>query len=490
MPGSPRLRIAWVLVCLAFACSDSKISGVNGGNGGSGGPGGGSGGASGYGADASSNIGFNRDALGAPTEGGGVNPLPGTPGSETTNCAAETHKAEQLPLDLLLLVDTSGSMNEAAGTQSKWQLARGALGSFWKDPRSAGLGLGLQFFPLNGGDKTCGADAECTGAGVVTPGVCGVRNVCVGNPFTLPARGCDPADAFCPAGSTCTPVGRCALSGGDCLRPGTPCPTGANGDMCVARGRICGNIGSGSCTQADYETLAVPIGALPAGEPALTRAITVKEPIGHTPTAPAVSGALAHLRAHLMRNPTHRGALILFTDGLPLGCDNNATGPVINAMMQARTGMPSIPTYVIGVFGNMQFGGATAVNQWANAGGTGMATVLAPGPEFSQNLLNTLNAIRGAALPCEFTIPPPRTGMLDYGKVNVRYTGTAGPSDILYVGRADRCDPVRGGWYYDVDPTMGKPTRVLICPATCDQFKRDVTASVDLVFGCATRVIP
>ena len=61
--------------------------------------------------------------------------------------------------------------------------------------------------------------------------------------------------------------------------------------------------------------------------------------------------------------------------------------------------------------------------------------------------------------------------------------------DIPYVSTAARCDPMRGGWYYDVDPAMAAPTRVVTCPATCDRLKAEPNANVNLVFGCKTIVI-
>jgi hypothetical protein len=476
-------RIMFLLAGALGACSPPKIAPANKGTGAAGGTGGAAstGGAGGFG--------FDLDALGAGTDAVSSAPVPGGRGGDLPSCAAESHQAQLVPVDLLLLVDTSGSMNESAGMQSKWQLARATLGTFWKDPRSAGLGMGLQFFPLAGDDRTCAADADCTGTGVIDPGVCRIRTVCAGATLTLPARTCDVADAFCPAGTTCTAVGRCAVSGGDCLKPGTPCPTGAAGDMCMPRGKICGNIGSGSCTQADYSSLAVGITPLPAAEPALTRAITIKEPIGFTPTTPAVTGALDHLRQHLAANPTHKGALVILTDGLPLGCTQNTYLTVTSSIMAARMATPSILTYAIGVFGANQLNGGNTLDQWAMAGGTGTATVVNPTADFAEKLLAALNTVRGAALPCEFTIPPPQSGTIDFGKVNVRYSGAAGPTDVLYVGQASRCDAASGGWYYDVDPAMGQPTRILICPATCDRFKGDAAARVDLVFGCATKVI-
>ena len=107
-----------------------------------------------------------------------------------------------------------------------------------------------------------------------------------------------------------------------------------------------------------------------------------------------------------------------------------------------------------------------------------------------KRLQEALAQIRGSALPCEFMIPAPSTGMLDYAKVNVRFKGSTTPEETIpYVQRIDRCDPMRGGWYYDVDPAVGTPSRIMICPTTCSQWKSDQSATVSLAFGCRTEII-
>src|SRR2546421_7431586 len=84
-------------------------------------------------------------------------PPSGRPVDETPRCAEETQMAEHVPLDLLLLMDRSSSMAGA-----KWNMSRAAIMSFIGDARSAGLGVGLQFFPLApGADAPCGGDPDC-----------------------------------------------------------------------------------------------------------------------------------------------------------------------------------------------------------------------------------------------------------------------------------------------------------------------------------------
>jgi hypothetical protein len=214
-------------------------------------------------------------------------------------------------------------------------------------------------------------------------------------------------------------------------------------------------------------------------------------PFGGTPLGPAVRGGIAPLRAHLMANPGRRVAIVLVSDGLPDGfCGGNFAEQIVDNVGEARTAMPSIPTYVIGVFAPSEIPRAQPVlNQLATAGGTGMPFILMTSADLGQRFQEALNQIRGTALACEFTIPA-SMGAIDYTRVNVRWRGGSSQEDLLYVGSADRCDPTRGGWYFDVDPaTGGTPKRVLICPASCAKFKSDAAAKVEVRFGCKTRTV-
>jgi hypothetical protein len=133
--------------------------------------------------------------------------------------------------------------------------------------------------------------------------------------------------------------------------------------------------------------------------------------------------------------------------------------------------------------------GSALLASVATAGGTGKPFVLNSDPDLARTFQDALEKIR-QGLPCEFAIPRPN-GPIDFGKVNVRVQAGAAASaeEIPYVTAAARCDATHGGWYYDVDPAMADPTRVLTCPATCAQLETGSSANVSLVFGCKTRVI-
>jgi len=94
------------------------------------------------------------------------------------------------------------------------------------------------------------------------------------------------------------------------------------------------------------------------------------------------------------------------------------------------------------------------------------------------------------AISCEYAIPPTPAGMeVDPGAVNVEYLPGEGKSQpILHAeaGLAD-CDDDSGGWYYD-DPDA--PTKVILCPASCDRVRSDPGAQVDVLFGCDTVPLP
>jgi hypothetical protein len=76
--------------------------------------------------------------------------LTGGDSSTTTDasCGTVKQKAQPLPVEILFGIDTSFSMD----FESKWTNLSAALTSFVNDPASAGLDLGIQFFPLR---ETC-----------------------------------------------------------------------------------------------------------------------------------------------------------------------------------------------------------------------------------------------------------------------------------------------------------------------------------------------
>jgi hypothetical protein len=397
----------------------------------------------------------------------------------------EAVRGEILPVDLLLLLDASGSMNDDVGGKTRWEQVSGALVNFASDSRSAGLGLGFQTFPHTLHEKPCSADSDCTGAA----GDCGQPYLCYGI-GVLPATAatCDPTNGRCErAGTRCVPSGRCSGSFARCVNLGEPCPGGGT-DICEQAPLLC-KLPIDSCAAADYERPKAPIAVLPSALGGFSRGLSTIHPSGRTPIAPALEGAFRYLRQHLASVGLRRSALVLATDAQPNGCGRDDIESVAAVLQNARAGNPPVPTYVIAAVTPDQPGRVAAANRMAQAGGSGSPIVLnESAPDLGDKFLAALNAIRGAALPCELRIPRPPSGTIDYAKVNVRYNGPAGPDDLLYVVGAAGCDPTRGGWYYDVDPAMDTPSTVRVCEATCQRFKADASGTVELRFGCRTRI--
>jgi hypothetical protein len=479
-------RFILILTLSAFGCSQPAIEKAGGGGKGGDSPGSagndgdgtGQGGSGRTGGTGGPDFGIHyTDAGVADANGSGPTPI-----GEGQSCAGELHEGKLVPLDLLMLLDISGSMEESAGMQSKWTALHEALLTFVKDPMSAGLGVGLETFPPP--SKTCAKNGDCGATGH-----CEDKGVCsppLSVATTEPA--CDTVtDTECASGAACTKYGICAKSGLRCAG-GNACPGGA-AEACTPRPKFC-VVPDSSCPLAQYQTPVVPIADLPGAVPALETAMAGIVPQGTTPTTPAVKGALAQLQARAMSNPNRKPVLVLATDGLPTECGvENTIDTAVAAIGAGQMATPAIPTYVIGIFGANQLDRSqSALMRMATAGGTGMPFVLTTGNDLNKRLLAAINQIRGSALGCEFAIPRPDLGKnLNYDEVNVRVKTSAGTEDLLYVGSAAGCDPVKGGWYYDADPKLVDPKSVLLCDATCKKVKAPMsTVSVDLRLGCKT----
>lgn len=340
-------------------------------------------------------------------------------------CATESKTANPVPLDLFIMLDQSGSMDESLQSGgTKWTAVTTALKGFWGDPANAGLGVGLQYFPIAAGGAACGV-------------FCNV-------------------DADCGAAA----CGPCLF--GLCLGGG-----GGGGD---------------SCAVADYAMAAVEIATLNNAQVnALNSSLNGHSPTTNTPTGPALQGAVNHAKAWAQAHPTHKVAVVLATDGEPTECDPQDIPSIAAIAAAGVNGSPSVPTFVIGVGSSL-----ANLNAIAVGGGTGSAYIVDTGGNVVQQFEAALAAIQDSALGCEYTIPQPQMGQLDYNKVNVQYTpgGGGAPQLIANVATAADCNPATGGWYYD---NNAAPTKIILCDKTCTTVAADQSGKVDILLGCATQ---
>jgi hypothetical protein len=124
------------------------------------------------GTDSPSLDGSPGTSTGASTSGGGSPGLvitiggssPGENGAgsgATATCHAEVRDGQRVPIDMYLLVDSSGSMAEPVGGGSKWDVVSTALTAFLNDPRNEGTGVGLGYFPAMGQAQCMPGDTGC-----------------------------------------------------------------------------------------------------------------------------------------------------------------------------------------------------------------------------------------------------------------------------------------------------------------------------------------
>lgn len=354
-------------------------------------------------------------------DGGGFIGVGSTSGGPTGgSCAATVNKGEAVPLGMYLMIDKSGSMQGA-----NWTAVTNALKSFVDQPTAAGIGVGLQYFPIDSG-------VQC--------------NI-----------------AFCAVDADCGPA-----ACGPCMPPPLPGFPGT-----------CTGIGGSSCEVPAYAKPAVIIQNLPNVAPVIKSSLDQTSPTGGTPTSAALDGAITYTKSWMGMNPNAVGVVIFATDGEPSDCDTNLQN--IYAIAKAGyDGVPSVRTYVIGVGTQL-----TNLNGIAAAGGTGQAYLVDTNAGAQDQFLQAMNEIRGAALSCAYLIPPPPANeQIDYGAINVQYTAEGGmPELIPQVGSLAGCPTDSKAWYYD---NQNPPKQILLCPATCDMISGDAKGQIDVLVGCET----
>ena len=204
---------------------------------------------------------------------------------------------------------------------------------------------------------------------------------------------------------------------------------------------------------------------------------------------PALQGAVSYLADWNASHPEDRSVVVLVTDGLPTDC-----APVdIDAIASvASAAAPEVLTYVIGVFEDEQAQNAQQnLNTIASAGETDSALIIKTSQDVSAELIATLATIREHSLACEYAIPEPTEGSLEYDLVNVEYEPGDGTSETIpYVETEAGCATTGGGWFYDDPPEQGgEPTQIRLCTESCDAIQGNPEGAVNIRLGCPTVVV-
>jgi hypothetical protein len=241
-------------------------------------------------------------------------------------------------------------------------------------------------------------------------------------------------------------------------------------------------VGNPLCGAADYAFPVVPIGVIPDVVAAISGGIGAQVLASGTPTTPALQGA--HIYARNQATGGRVSAVVIVTDGQPRQCSSTIESTSAVAT-QASGGNPSIKTYVLGVGPSL-----SALNSIADAGGTGHAYLVESGGETDLNA--ALDAIRTSALSCAYVIPVSGRTIADMtpAKVTTRTGRDGEPTPVGQVPNAEACGN-GSGWYYERPaivssgaPGDNAPTRVTLCPASCDSLVKASGSHLDVVVGC------
>lgn len=181
------------------------------------------------------------------------------------------------------------------------------------------------------------------------------------------------------------------------------------------------------------------------------------------------------------------GAVTDDTAGDTLDFKSQADKFVMNAAT-INAGEPGIDWKFFGII-NPSTGGAYQMLADLTGGMTGM---IGAGQDYSA-LFNMLaqTVTETSQLTCEWAIPPipDGAGQFNKFKVNVTYSPGSGGAPMQF-GKLEQTQCAgapEGGWHYDDEDA---PTKVMVCPQTCDTLKKDLTGKVDVLFGCDTVKAP
>lgn len=298
-------------------------------------------------------------------------------------CAATNAKATPTPLDIIFALDWSGSMQG-----DSWEGSTTALKAFMQAPESAGIGVGMVYFP------TIKPDFDDT------------------------------------------------------------------------------------CNHQLYAVLDVPIGELPGNAFALTNSMPADAIGSPTPLYAGLRGALQAAVARQDLLPKHKVVVVMASDGGYNTCGQGITA--ISSLATSARQYNGVQTYVIAVqsSSNINF---DALQTIAISGGTNGLYDASDIDAFGDKMAE----IRDAALGCDFNIPDaPANVQLSYDEVNFVYTpgGEGTPITIPHADDLEDCGD-EPGWYYDNNVM---PTKIIVCPASCNTIQNDMEAEVEVAFGCAS----
>ena len=383
-------------------------------------------------------------ATGGTTSSGGTSGIGGTVsagGTTATSCVTSVQAASFDRLNLLLLLDKSGSMGDDPGGQwqnaaSRWNPVVTTLRTFLQDQRSTGIFAALSIFPAEG-DIT----SMCKVSSYEPPSTSSAKV-----PLTLLddagrqlflARLCDPS----------------AASASTCIKTGGGTPT---------RPALQGTIDYLTTVQQRFPESKTVIVFLTDGEPIF----------GYQQSA-AVNALYS---------------CDDLTNGCPLGPAGSAgTGTCATAdgeVQKVADIIKTAPPRSIYVFGTGDLTSST-MNTWAAATGNPAVALQYISPtDTVASVKSALESIRSTHLSCNLKLPASAmNGAADPRMLNVTYIDAAGARMDL-VQDPGCTHSQQWGWQYD---NATNPTLIQLCQAACDNYLSAPSGHAEITFGCNAR---
>jgi hypothetical protein len=251
-------------------------------------------------------------------------------------------------------------------------------------------------------------------------------------------------------------------------------PSGASNGICVPA-----PLGSGSCP----------------GDSKAPSYLHVPLEIGSHDALNKIISSYSQWRSMLRTNASK--AFVVVTDDNATDGPNNSAAAFINsvnmldpAMFQpGRWKFHSIFAYTgPGAFGTPCF---DITFQKAAAEGTVYRELVAQTSGVSgdlclqnfQPVFNQLatSVVTGSQLSCDIPMPTTNAGVIDPAQVRIEFTPQPGApaQQINRVNDASQCG--NGGWYYD---NFNNPTKLILCPSTCNTVKGFAAARISVLLGC------
>ncbi len=339
-------------------------------------------------------------------------------------CAGASAEAQATPSVLLLVVDTSGSMNEPApgAGGSKWTVTRRAVLDAI-DSLPADLSLGVVFYPnLNGQLSTFPRGGTFGGNFGMTNGA----DSCIDRSTAVPI------DALGGAGS---PHRQRIQQAFQRQSPDGATPT--------HDAYVYGLSELQATTAIGARTIVVITDGVPTFSLGCVGTGAMGDTVDPTPLIGEAAAALElGVRTFVIGSPGSEGAR-----------------ESLSRMAEA---------------------GDTASPQCSNVGPTYCHLDMTAKIDLGAGLDDALSVVSSQAVSCDYEVPEPGGGaVLDPAKVNVLYEPVAGPQELIRQSLETTCDE---GWQYSDDSRQ-----IRLCPSTCERV-RSSDGGITLQFGCVTEL--